>query len=194
MKKKISLEGPTVTLMPMEMEQLNDLWNVAQAQEIWEFTASKIKSKEDMKLTIEAATAEREKGIQMPFVVVDKESGKMIGSSRYLDVSSSHKSLEIGWTWYHPDYWRTRVNTETKFLMLQYAFEEMDMNRVQFCTDFRNIRSQTAISRLGAKKEGVLRRHRVIADGYVRDTVVFSIIKEEWPMVKLTLQDMMKRI
>lgn len=194
MKEKISLEGPTLTLMPMEIEQLDDLWNAAQAQEIWEFTASKIKSKEDMKLTIEAATAERERGIQMPFVVVDKESGKMIGSSRYLDVSRSHKSLEIGWTWYHPDYWRTRVNTETKFLMLQYAFEEMDMNRVQFCTDLRNIRSQTAISRLGAKKEGVLRRHRVIADGYVRDTVVFSIIKEEWPMVKLTLQDMMKRI
>ncbi|MEH7441463.1 GNAT family protein [Bacillus sp. JJ1122] len=194
MKKKISLEGPTVILMPMEMEQLDDLWNVAQAQDIWEFTSSKIKNKEDMKLTIEAATAEREGGIQMPFVVVDKESGKMIGSSRYLDLSRSHKSLEIGWTWYHPDYWRTRVNTETKFLMLQYAFEEMDMNRVQFCTDLRNIRSQTAISRLGAKKEGVLRKHRVIADGYVRDTVVFSIIKEEWPLVKSKLQDMMKRM
>lgn len=194
MKKKISLEGPTVTLVPMEMEQLDDLWNAAQPQEIWEFTSSKIKSKEDMKLTIEAAIVERERGIQTPFVVVDKESGKMIGSSRYLDLSRSHKSLEIGWTWYHPDYWRTRVNTETKFLMLQYAFEEMDMNRVQFCTDLRNIRSQTAISRLGAKKEGLLRRHRVIADGYVRDTVVFSILKEEWPMVKSTLQDMMKRM
>jgi len=194
MKKNISLEGPTVTLVPMEMEQLDDLWNVAQAQEIWEFTASKIKSKEDMKQAIEAATAERDRGMQMPFVVVDNESGRMIGSSRFLDLSTSHKSLEIGWTWYHPDYWRTRVNTETKFLMLQYAFEEMDVNRVQFCTDSRNIRSQTAIARLGAKKEGVLRKHRIIADGFERDTVVFSIIKEEWPMVKTILQDMMKRI
>jgi N-acetyltransferase len=193
LKKKVSLEGPTVTLVPMEMKQLDDLWNAAQAQEIWEFTSSKIKSKEDMKQTIEAATAERERGVQIPFVVVDQESGRIIGSSRYLDLSISHKSLEIGWTWHHPDFWRTRVNTETKFLMLQYAFEEMDMNRVQFCTDSRNIRSQTAISRLGAKKEGVLRKHRIIADGYVRDTVVFSIIKEEWPMVKTILQDMMKR-
>lgn len=194
MKKKVSLEGPTVTLVPMEMKQLDDLWNAAQAQEIWEFTASKIKSKEDMKQTIEAAAAERERGVQMPFVVVYQESGRIIGSSRYLDLSRSHKTLEIGWTWYHPDFWRTRVNTETKFLMLQYAFEEMDMNRVQFCTDSRNIRSQTAISRLGAKKEGVLRKHRIIADDFVRDTVVFSIIKEEWPMVKTILQDMMKRI
>ncbi|MEH7884837.1 GNAT family protein [Bacillus sp. JJ1609] len=194
MKKHISLEGPTVTLVPMEMEQLDDLWNAANAQEIWEYTSSKIKSREDMKLTIEAATGEREKGTQIPFVVLDNESGKIIGSSRYLDLSESHKSLEIGWTWYHPDYWRTRVNTETKFLMLQYAFEEMDRNRVQFNTDSRNFRSQTAIARLGAKKEGVLRKHRIISGGYVRDTVVFSIIKEEWPMVKSLLQDMMKRI
>ena len=104
MKKKVSLEGPTVTLVPMEMKQLDDLWNAAQAQEIWEFTASKIKSKEDMKQTIEVATAERERGVQMPFVVVYQESGRIIGSSRYLDLSRSHKTLEIGWTWYHPDF------------------------------------------------------------------------------------------
>lgn len=194
MKKHIRLEGPTVKLLPMEMCQLNDLWNAANAQEIWEYTSSKIKSREDMKRTIEAAAAERERGTQIPFVVLDKESGKVIGSSRYLDLLESHKSLEIGWTWYHPDYWRTRVNTETKFLMLQYAFEEMDMNRIQFNTDSRNFRSQTAIARLGAKKEGVLRKHRIIADGYVRDTVVFSIIKEEWPEVKSILQEKMNRI
>ena len=85
------------------------------------------------------------------------------------------------------------MNTETKFLMLQHAFEVKNMNRVQFNTDSRNIRSQTAIERLGAKKEGVLRKHRIIADGYVRDTVVFSIIKEEWPMIKSLLQDKLKR-
>lgn len=194
MKKYIRLEGPTVKLLPMEMGQLDDLWNAANAQEIWEYTSSKIKSREDMKRTIEAAAAERERGTQIPFVVLDKESGKVIGSSRYLDLLESHKSLEIGWTWYHPDYWRTRVNTETKFLMLQYAFEEMDMNRIQFNTDSRNFRSQTAIARLGAKKEGVLRKHRIIADGYVRDTVVFSIIKEEWPEVKSILQEKMNKI
>lgn len=145
-----------------------------------------------MKQTIEAAAAERERGTQIPFVVVYKTNSRIIGSSRYLDLSETHKTLEIGWTWYHPDYWRTSVNTETKFLMLQYAFEELGMNRVQFNTDARNIRSQTAIARLGAKKEGVLRKHRIIADGYVRDTVVFSILKEEWPEVKSALQEKMK--
>lgn len=193
MQKMIKLEGTTVTLLPMGIEHLDDLWKAADAQAIWEFTASKIMCKEEMELTIKAAVEERKRGTQFPFVVVDNESGKIIGSSRYLDLSESHKSLEIGWTWYHPDYWRTRVNTETKFLMLQHAFEVKNMNRVQFNTDSRNIRSQTAIARLGAKKEGVLRKHRIIADGYVRDTVVFSIIKEEWPMVKSLLQDKLKR-
>lgn len=192
MKKKVRIEGRSVTLIPMEIGQLDDLWKAADAQEIWEYTASKIMSREDMKQTIEAAAAERERGTQIPFVVVYKTNSRIIGSSRYLDLSETHKTLEIGWTWYHPDYWRTSVNTETKFLMLQYAFEELGMNRVQFNTDARNIRSQTAIARLGAKKEGVLRKHRIIADGYVRDTVVFSILKEEWPEVKSALQEKMK--
>jgi N-acetyltransferase len=194
MKEVIKLEGSTVKLIPIELGLLEDLWRAAEPQEIWELTASKIRVKQEMKLTIEAAISEREKGTQYPFAVVEKKSGKVIGSSRYLEISEHHKSLEIGWTWYHPEYWRTRVNTETKFLMLQHAFEEMDMNRVQFCTDSRNTRSQNAIARIGAKKEGVLRKHRIIADGYVRDTVVFSIIKEDWPPVKALLQDKMKRI
>ncbi|MCM3664270.1 GNAT family N-acetyltransferase [Mesobacillus subterraneus] len=193
MKREIKLDGQTVRLVPMEIEQLDDLWKAGHLQEIWEFTASKIKSKEDMREAIKAAADEREKGTQYPFVVVDKETGKIIGSSRYLDISEAHKSLEIGWTWYHPEYWRTRVNTETKFLMLGHAFEEMGMNRVQFCTDSRNIRSRKAIARLGAEKEGVLRKHRIIADGYVRDTVVFSIIKDDWQMVKSLLQEKMNR-
>jgi N-acetyltransferase len=193
MKREIKLDGQTVRLVPMEIEQLDDLWKAGHLQEIWEFTASKIKSKEDMRAAIKAAADEREKGTQYPFVVVDKETGKIIGSSRYLDISEAHKSLEIGWTWYHPEYWRTRVNTETKFLMLGHAFEEMGMNRVQFCTDSRNIRSRKAIARLGAEKEGVLRKHRIIADGYVRDTVVFSIIKDDWQMVKSLLQEKMNR-
>jgi N-acetyltransferase len=193
MKREIKLEGPTVKLVPMEIGQLDELWNAGQLQEIWEFTSSKIRSKDDMRAAIKAAADEREDGTQYPFVVVDKETGKIIGSSRYLVISEVHKTLEIGWTWYHPDYWRTRVNTETKFLMLRHAFEEMGMNRVQFCTDSRNIRSQKAIARLGAVKEGILRKHRIIADGYVRDTVVFSIIKEDWKMVKSLLQEKMNR-
>lgn len=194
MNKKTTLEGESVKLIPMEIEQLDRLWEAGQFQSIWEFTASKVRSREEMKTVIESAILEREKGTQIPFVVIDKQTDKIVGSSRYLDILPSHQSLEIGWTWYSPDYWRTKVNTESKFLMLQHAFEKMDVNRVQFCTDLRNVRSQTAIARLGAQKEGILRKHRIIADGFVRDTVIFSILKEEWPAVKCLLQEKMNRI
>ncbi|ESU30144.1 hypothetical protein G3A_23625 [Bacillus sp. 17376] len=193
MDKKVTLEGKTVKLLPMETSQLDGLWEAGQNQSIWEFTSSKVRSKEDMKKVIEAAMVEREKGTQIPFIVLDNKSDKIVGSSRYLDISEAHKSLEIGWTWYSPDYWRTSVNTETKLLMLQHAFEKMEVNRVQFCTDYRNVRSKNAIARLGAQKEGVLRKHRIIADGYVRDTVVFSILKEEWPQIKTGLQEKLNR-
>jgi N-acetyltransferase len=190
---KVEIEGSSVILLPMEPDQVEELWNAAEPQEIWEFTSSKIRSKGEMKLTVEAAIKERELGNQIPFVIIEKSTGKIIGSSRFLDVSEKNKSLEIGWTWYHPDFWRSAVNTETKFLLLQYAFEEMKMNRVQFCTDSRNVRSQNAIQRIGAQKEGILRKHRIIADGYVRDTVVYSIIQEEWPVVKSILLGKMNR-
>ena len=193
MSGKISLAGAAILLLPLEIDQLDDLWKAADSKEIWEFTSSKINNKEEMKQTIEKAIVERDKGNQIPFVVVDKEKGRIIGSTRFLDISEIHKTVEIGWTWYHPDYWRTRVNTETKFLLLKYAFEEMRNNRIQFCTDLRNVRSQKAIVRIGAQKEGTLRKHRIIEDGFVRDTVVFSIIKDEWPNVKSGLQEKLKR-
>lgn len=189
MEKNIILEGNTVRLAQMETSHLDDLWEAGKDQSIWEFTSSKVRNKAELKRIIESAIAEREKGTQIPFIVLLKKTDKIVGSTRFLDISEAHKSLEIGWTWYSPDYWRTSVNTESKFLMLQYAFEKMGVNRVQFCTDLRNIRSQTAIARIGAQKEGVLRKHRIIADGYVRDTVIFSILKEEWPQIKTGLQE-----
>jgi N-acetyltransferase len=192
MDKKISLEGNTVKLLPMENSHLDGLWEAGHNQSIWEFTSSKVRNKAEMKNVIESAIAEREKGTQIPFTVFDKKTDKIVGSTRFLDISEAHKSLEIGWTWYNPNYWRTRVNTECKFLLLQHAFEKMGVNRVQFCTDSRNVRSQTAIARLGAEKEGILRKHRIIADGYVRDTVVFSILKEEWPAIKIGFQEKLK--
>ncbi|MEW8972512.1 MAG: GNAT family protein [Mesobacillus sp.] len=192
MDKKIMLDGNTVKLLPMETSHLDGLWEAGHNQSIWEFTSSKIRNKAEMNKVIEFAIAEREKGTQIPFVVLDKVTGKIAGSTRFLDLSEAHKSLEIGWTWYSPDYWRTRVNTESKYLLLQYAFEKMGVNRVQFCTDSRNVRSQAAIARLGAEREGVLRKHRIIADGYVRDTVIFSILKEEWPRIKTGLQEKLK--
>ncbi|MDP4170075.1 MAG: GNAT family protein [Bacillota bacterium] len=176
-----NLEGKGVQLLPMEMEHVDGLWEFASKNEIWTYMPSKVRTKNDLEMIMKLALEEREKGLQYPFVVLDKTNNKLVGSTRYLDISSNNKSLEIGWTWYDPAVWRSHVNTECKFMLLEHAFQTWNSNRVQFKTDLRNIRSQTAIGRLGAQKEGILRKDRVLSDGFVRDTVVFSILKEEWP-------------
>ncbi|MFD2445645.1 GNAT family N-acetyltransferase [Bacillus sp. CGMCC 1.16607] len=181
------LIGNTVKLIPMEESHVSDLWEAAKPEEIWAFTAGKIRSLGTARKVVESAIADREQGISYPFVIQEQDTNRMIGSTRFLDISPTHKSVEIGWTWYHPSVWRTRVNTECKFLLLQHAFETWDLNRVQLKTDLRNIRSQKAIERIGGVKEGVFRKDRIIDDGYIRDTVFYSILKEEWPEVKAQL-------
>ncbi len=106
-----------------------------------------------------------------------------------INISVPNRSLEIGWTWYHPSVWRTRINTECKYLLLKYCFEQLQTVRVQFCADKRNTRSNQAIQRLGAIKEGELRRNRILNDGYIRDTCVYSIVDAEWPQIKLKLEN-----
>jgi N-acetyltransferase len=178
------LEGKSVRLSPIREDQSSLLWEAAAYKEIWEFTASKIFSLEEMKADTRKAADLVKEGKQLAFSVGLKESGRLVGSTRYLDILPENKTLEIGSTWYTPEVWRTSVNTECKFLLLRHAFEIWDMNRVQLKTDSRNIRSQQAIERLGAVKEGILRKDRIIADGYARNTVYYSILKEEWPQVK----------
>ncbi|CAG9610205.1 GNAT family N-acetyltransferase [Pseudoneobacillus rhizosphaerae] len=181
------LVGNSVKLIPMEEHHIDDLWEAAKPEEIWNFTTSKVKSLEAMQKMVLSALDEREKGISYPFVVVELQSNRIVGSTRFLDVLPLHKTAEIGWTWYNPSVWRTVVNSECKYLMLQHAFENWNLNRVQLKTDSRNLRSQKAIERIGARKEGVLRKERIIEDGYIRDTVYYSIIKEEWLGVKKEL-------
>lgn len=165
------------------MNHLEGLWEAAKPDEIWTFVASKVRTKADMEQMILAAIQEREKGTQYTFTVLDNEN-RVIGSTSFLGISPVHNSAEIGSTWYHPDVWRTRVNTECKLLLLKHAFEVWNLTRVQLKTDSRNLRSQQAIARLGAVKEGTLRKDRKISDGYVRDTVYFSILRDEWKEVK----------
>lgn len=179
-----TLQGETVRLEPISMDHLEGLWQAARPDEIWTYMATKVRSKKEMEEMIHAAIKEREKGTQYTFTVMDQRNNHIIGSTRFLDILPGHNSAEIGSTWYHPDVWRTRVNTECKFLMLKHAFEKWHLRRVQLKTDSRNHRSQQAIARLGAVREGTLRKDRVISDGYVRDTVFFSILNEEWSHVK----------
>jgi RimJ/RimL family protein N-acetyltransferase len=135
----------------------------------------------------------RAEGADMPFAVIDLTSGCVAGCTRYLEIRPAHWSLEIGGTWYGAPYRRTRVNTESKYLLLEHAFERLKCIRVQIKTDSRNERSQRAIERLGAKKEGVLRNHMILPDGHVRHSVYYSIVASEWPYVKARLLEMLSR-
>lgn len=182
------LEGETVRLEPLSMEHAEGIYEAAQAPEIWPYLPYPIDSLERARFFIEQGLQLQAQGSDMPFAVIDKATGRVFGSTRYLEILPNNKNLEIGWTWYHPSVWRSRVNTECKYLLLRHAFDTLGCIRVQFKTDSRNQRSQNAIARLGAIREGVLRNHRILPDGYIRDSVIFSILDREWPEVKARLE------
>ncbi|MED3550707.1 GNAT family protein [Cytobacillus praedii] len=190
--KELILTGDTVKLVPLEQIHEVPLWKASDKEEIWTYMATKIESQEELSAEIKKALIAKEQGSQYPFAVFHKERNEIVGSTRFLDISIANKSAEIGFTWYHPSVWRTKVNTECKYLLLMHAFENWHLNRVFFKTDGRNTRSQQAIARLGAVKEGVMRKDRIISDGYVRDTVYYSILNEEWPIIKKRLLEKMK--
>ena len=188
MLKSGELVGTAVKLVPLGKIHEQELYEAAKPKEIWEHLPVNVHSLSDMKRLIESALKAKKEGRELPFAVFDIESHSIVGSTRFLDISLLNKSVEIGWTWYHPSVWRTRVNTECKYLLLKYCFEELKLHRVQFKTDVRNNRSREAIKRLGATQEGITRKHMALPDGYVRDSVIFSIIDDEWPFVKKRLE------
>ncbi|QSX18884.1 GNAT family N-acetyltransferase [Priestia megaterium] len=189
MLKSVEIVGTAVKLVPLEKMHEQGLYEAAKPKEIWEHLPVKVHSLSDMKQLIESALKAKQEGREFPYAVFDVESNSIVGSTRFLDISLPNKSLEIGWTWYHPSVWRTRVNTECKYLLLKYCFEELKLHRVQFKTDVQNKRSRAAIMRLGATQEGIIRKHMVLPEGYVRDSVIFSIIDDEWPAVKKRLEE-----
>ncbi|MED3575626.1 GNAT family protein [Cytobacillus praedii] len=191
-EKELILTGDSVKLVPLEQIHEVPLWEASDKKEIWTYMATKIESQEELSAEITKALIAKEQGSQYPFAVFHKERNEIVGSTRFLDISIANKSAEIGFTWYHPSVWRTKVNTECKYLLLMHAFENWQLNRVFFKTDGRNTRSQQAIARLGAVKEGVMRKDRIISDGYARDTVYYSILNEEWPIIKKRLLEKMK--
>lgn len=187
-----SLKGERVSLVPIDVQHIEGLWEAAKSPETWTYMATKLHAKEDLTHFIESSISNRNKGIGYTFVVFDQHD-QIIGSTSYLDINGKNGSLEIGSTWYHPKAWRTRVNTECKLLLLQHAFENWNIRRVQLKTDSRNHRSQAAIVRIGGIKEGILRKDRIISDGYVRDTVFYSILQNEWGEVKKRLSEMLSK-
>jgi RimJ/RimL family protein N-acetyltransferase len=152
-----------------------------------------VTSEEKMRSWVEEMLSRQARGTDLCFAVIHKGSNQAIGATRYLEIRPKDRGLEIGGTWYGVEYQRTAVNTECKYLLLKHAFETLGCIRVQFKTDSRNLRSQKAIERLGAVKEGVLRNHMVLPDSTLRDSVYYSIIDTEWPTVKNRLEHMLAR-
>jgi RimJ/RimL family protein N-acetyltransferase len=145
-----------------------------------------------MRAYIEKALDEQARGTALPFATIEKSSGKAIGSTRYANIDGANRRLEIGWTWITPRWQRTAVNTEAKYLMLRHAFEHLGCLRVEFKTDVLNERSRNAILRLGAKQEGIFRKHVITSTGRIRDSIYFSILDTEWPEVKAGLEEKLK--
>ena len=190
----ITLEGQKVDLIPLEKSHRDDLLRAAADGTQWELWFTSVPSEQTIDTYLETALQEQANGKSLPFVVVNKEDGTLIGTTRYCNVEAENRRLEIGYTWYAKSYQRTGVNTECKYLLLRYAFENLDTIAVEFRTNWFNYRSRNAILRLGAKQDGVLRNHRIDNEGTLRDTVVFSIIQPEWNTVKKSLEYEMSKV
>ncbi|SEO65031.1 GNAT family N-acetyltransferase [Paenibacillus sp. OV219] len=186
--KPIVLTGNRVELVPMNSRHVEGLYEAGRYPEIWEVTQGTIATLDDAKAYVEKALSGQG---DVRFVIKDRATGAVLGSTRMFDISVANRGLEIGSTWLTPSVWRTSVNTECKYLLLKHCFETLGTIRVQLKTDLRNIRSQRAIERLGAVKEGVLRNHMILPSGIIRDSVYYSILDREWPSVKERLESLM---
>jgi len=190
--KPVVLQGKYVRLEPMTEAHVSALTEIGAGQPFWDFMVyGDMNTEEDMRGWVRDILSRAEKGTDLPLVVIHLASGRVAGATRYLNILPKDRGLEVGGTWYGLDFQRTPVNTECKYLLLKYAFETLGCIRVQLKTDLRNERSQKAIERIGAKKEGVLRNHMILPNGRVRDSVFFSILDTEWGEVKKRLEAMM---
>ena len=192
--KPVVLEGHHVRLEPMTEAHIPGLAKIGVGQTFWDFMLyGNMDTEEDMANWVRDILARAEKGTDLPFAAIHLESGRVAGATRYLNIMPADRGLEIGGTWYGTDFQRTAVNTECKYLLLQHAFETLKCIRVQLKTDLRNERSQRAIERIGAVKEGVLRNHMILPDGRIRHSVFYSILDSEWEVVKKRLEGMLEK-
>jgi N-acetyltransferase len=193
-RRPISLTGRYVELVPMEASHRDALFAASRDPAVFRYLrVGAVPTPEAMGHVIELIESERAAGTALPFTVRILPEHRAIGQTRFLRVDRENQSVEIGGTWIASEFWRTAVNTESKWLMLRHAFETERAHRVQLQTDSRNERSQTAIARLGASREGVLREDVQLPDGHVRSSVYFSILEPEWPAVRARLESSLER-
>lgn len=183
-----TLSGRIVTLIPLDLSHREELLQAAADGKLWEMWYTSVPSADTIDTYLHIALEQRDQGTALPFVVVHKATNTIIGSTRYCNAERVNRRLEIGYTWYAKSFQRTGVNTECKYLLLQHAFDHLQTIAVEFRTHWHNFQSRTAILRLGAKQDGVLRNHLIDREGCMRDTVVFSIIQSEWNTVRRSLE------
>lgn len=186
-KNPLILEGDKVRLVPLSEQYFDELIRLSNDEIIWTYMPVNGTDKEKLLNALKEAIIKRDNSEQYPFVVINKATGNVIGSTRYLQLNEEHRNLEIGYTWYLPEYWGKGFNEECKYLLLKHCFEELKTIRVQIITSNKNLRSRKAIERIGGKFEGVL-RDVVIRNGEKRSIAYYSIIEEEWNDVKQILK------
>ncbi|MGY2275425.1 MULTISPECIES: GNAT family N-acetyltransferase [Pseudomonas] len=189
----ITLTGTTVELLPLQREHRAALLDAAADGELWNLKVTNVPGPDTVDQYIDTALTGRDAGSVIPFTLVRREDGQVVGSTRFWKVDRVNRKLEIGHTWLALSTQKSAINTEAKLLLLTYAFEVLDCVRVQFTTDELNEKSRAAILRLGAVQEGIVRHERIMPDGRKRNSVRFSIIDSEWPQVKANLQAKLHR-
>jgi len=189
----VVLEGSFVRLEPMTLDHHAQLIEVGLDPEIWRLTIVMIRTAGEMRSYIDSALALQRDGTSLPFVTIERSSGRVVGSTRFGNYDAANRRIEIGWTWLARRWQRTVINTEAKYLMLTYAFEKLRCVRVELKTDVLNAPSRKAMLRIGAKEEGILRKHTLMWTGRYRDSIYYSILDEEWSEVKGQLEKMLAR-
>ena len=184
----VTLDGRHVRLEPLTLAHLDALAEIGLDEELWRWTPMQVRTREDMLGYIRTALQWQADGTALPFVTIEQPGGRVVGSTRYMNIDRPSRHVEIGATWIARPWQRTVVNTEAKYLMLRHAFEHLGCLRVELKTDALNEKSRNAILRIGAKQEGIFRKHVVCENGRVRDSVWFSILDTEWPEVKAALE------
>jgi RimJ/RimL family protein N-acetyltransferase len=188
----VVLSGKVVRLEPMKHEHHEALSEVGLDPEIWRFTLTVLRTPADMQEYVESALNTVRDGTGLPFVTIEQASGRVVGSTRFGNYDPQHHRIEIGWTWIAKPWQRTAINTEAKYLMLSHAFAQLGCVRVELKTDVRNEPSRRAMLRIGAKEEGVLRKHMLMSNGRYRDSIYYSVLDDEWPAVKARLETLMQ--
>lgn len=184
---KIILENSRVLLLPFESERKSELKRIIFDHDIWRYMGIKIETESNFECYVHETLESKKQGVCYPFIIVDKQTKEVAGSTRFGNINQKSGKCEIGWTWYGTQFQGTGLNKAAKYELLNFGFETLRFRRIQLSADLENIRSQKAIEKLGARRDGVFRNNYIDSNGISKDDVYFSIIKEEWPQLKSTV-------